>query len=140
MRNQLFIDGQFADAADGATIDAVSPRDGAVLAKVAAAGHQDVDRAVAAARRAFDAGVWSGISPRHRKKVMLKFADLIRENAGELAELETLDVGSLHPAPPSAGGGNGAPAGCRRLTAQSRRTPPVTPPPPAPPRSRRTPP
>jgi len=90
-RNQLYIDGQFAHAADGATIEAVSPRDGAVIAKVAAAGQQDVDRAVAAARRAFDG--WASTSPRGRKKVMLKFAGLIRENAEELAQLETLDVG-----------------------------------------------
>jgi acyl-CoA reductase-like NAD-dependent aldehyde dehydrogenase len=93
LRNQLFIAGAFADAADGATIDAISPRDGAVLAKVAAAGRRDVDRAVTAARRAFDDGVWSGISPRKRKRVLLKLADLIRENTGPLAELETLDVG-----------------------------------------------
>ena len=92
-RNQLYIDGAFADAADGATIDAISPRDGAVLAKVAAAGQQDVDRAVAAARRVFDAGTWSAVAPRQRKNVMLKLADLIRENAEELAQLETLDVG-----------------------------------------------
>ena len=92
-RNQLYIDGAFADAADGATIDAISPRDGAVLAKVAAAGQQDVDRAVAAARRVFDAGTWSAVAPRQRKNVMLKLAGLIRENAEELAQLETLDVG-----------------------------------------------
>jgi acyl-CoA reductase-like NAD-dependent aldehyde dehydrogenase len=92
-RNQLYIDGAFADAADGATIDAVSPRDGAVLAKVAAAGQQDVDRAVAAARRVFEAGAWSAVAPRQRKNVLLKLADLIRENAEELARLETLDVG-----------------------------------------------
>ena len=92
-RHQLFVDGAFADAADGATLDAVSPRDGAVLAKVAAAGEQDVDRAVAAARRAFGAGVWSGVAPRQRKQVLLRLAELIRENADELAMLETLDVG-----------------------------------------------
>jgi acyl-CoA reductase-like NAD-dependent aldehyde dehydrogenase len=93
VRNQLYIDGAFADAADGATIEAVSPRDGAVLAKVAAAGPADADRAVTAARRVFDAGSWSGIAPRQRKHVLLRFADLIRENAEELAQLETLDVG-----------------------------------------------
>jgi len=92
-RNQLYIDGAFADAADGATIEAISPRDGAVLAKVAAAGRQDVDRAVAAARRVFEAGSWSAVAPRQRKQVLLRFADLIRSNAEELAQLETLDVG-----------------------------------------------
>jgi acyl-CoA reductase-like NAD-dependent aldehyde dehydrogenase len=93
IRNQLYIDGAFADAADGATIEAVSPRDGAVIAKVAAAGQQDVDRAVAAARRVFEAGTWSAVAPRQRKNVLLKLADLIREHAEELAQLETLDVG-----------------------------------------------
>jgi acyl-CoA reductase-like NAD-dependent aldehyde dehydrogenase len=92
-RSQLYIDGAFADAADGATIEAVSPRDGAVLAKVAAAGQPDVDRAVAAARRVFEAGTWSAVAPRQRKVVLLKLADLIRANAEELAQLETLDVG-----------------------------------------------
>jgi 4-(gamma-glutamylamino)butanal dehydrogenase len=91
MRTQLYVNGEFADAADGATLDAVSPRDGAVIAKVAAAGQRDVDRAVAAARRAF--GDWSGASPRGRKQVLLAFAELIRENAEELAQLETQDVG-----------------------------------------------
>jgi acyl-CoA reductase-like NAD-dependent aldehyde dehydrogenase len=91
MRNQLYINGAFTDAADGATIDAVSPRDGAVLAKIAAAGQQDVDRAVAAARAASDG--WAAMSPRGRKRVLLRLAELIRENADELARLETLDVG-----------------------------------------------
>ena len=91
IRNQLYIDGQFSDAADGATIEAVSPRDGSVIAKVAAAGQQDVNRAVAAARRAF--GGWAGTSPRGRKKVLLKLAGLIREHGEELAQLETADVG-----------------------------------------------
>jgi gamma-glutamyl-gamma-aminobutyraldehyde dehydrogenase/4-guanidinobutyraldehyde dehydrogenase/NAD-dependent aldehyde dehydrogenase len=93
MRNQLYIDGAFTDAADGATLDAVTPRDGSVITRVAAAGQADVDRAVAAARRASDG--WAGASPRARKNVLLKFADLIRENTEELAQLETQDAG--HP-------------------------------------------
>jgi len=91
VRTQLYINGAFTDAADGATLDAVSPRDGSVLAKVAAAGQQDVDLAVAAARRASDG--WAGASPRERKKVLLAFAGLIRENTEELAQLETQDMG-----------------------------------------------
>jgi acyl-CoA reductase-like NAD-dependent aldehyde dehydrogenase len=91
IRNQLYIDGAFTDAADGATIEAVSPRDGSVITKVAAAGPEDVNRAVASARRAF--GGWAGASPRRRKKVLLAFAELVRENAAELARLESLDVG-----------------------------------------------
>jgi acyl-CoA reductase-like NAD-dependent aldehyde dehydrogenase len=93
MRNQLYIDGAFTDAADGATIKSVSPRDGSVLTELAAAGQQDVDRAVAAARRAFGSGAWSAVAPRERKVVLLRLAELMRENLEELAQLETADVG-----------------------------------------------
>nr|WP_277349834.1 aldehyde dehydrogenase [Planosporangium thailandense] len=91
----LYIDGSFVDAADGATFVTTSPRDGTDLAWVAAAGEADVDRAVRAARTAFDDGRWAGASPRHRKKVLLRLADLMREHHEELALLETLDAG--HP-------------------------------------------
>ena len=57
------IDGAYADAADGATFEALSPIDGRKLADVAACGQADVDRAVAAARRAFEAGAWSALAP-----------------------------------------------------------------------------
>jgi gamma-glutamyl-gamma-aminobutyraldehyde dehydrogenase/4-guanidinobutyraldehyde dehydrogenase/NAD-dependent aldehyde dehydrogenase len=94
-RTRLYIDGGFADAADGATFAATSPRDGAEIAHVAAAGPADVDRAVRAARAAFQDGRWANASPRHRKQVMLRWADLVREHLEELALLETLDAG--HP-------------------------------------------
>ncbi len=90
---QAFIDGKYVDAASGATFDCVSPIDGRVLAKVAAAQAEDVDRAVRSARSAFDKGRWSQQSPAARKRVLLRFADLIREHGEELALLETLDVG-----------------------------------------------
>ncbi|QPC41615.1 aldehyde dehydrogenase [Kaustia mangrovi] len=92
-RNQAFIDGSFVGAASGATFDCISPIDGKVLTRVAACDKEDVDRAVAAARRAFDAGVWSDIAPRKRKKILLKFATLIDDHKDELALLETLDMG-----------------------------------------------
>ena len=91
--SRAFVDGAYADAADGATLDAVSPRDGRLLARVAACGPADVDRAVAAARRAFDDGRWRDATPRHRKTVLLRLASLVREHAVELALLESLDVG-----------------------------------------------
>ena len=94
-RTRLYVDGAFTDAADGATFAATSPRDGTELAQVAAGGPADIDRAVRAARAAFEDGRWSLASPRHRKQVMLRFADLLREHADELALLETLDAG--HP-------------------------------------------
>ena len=92
-RHQAFIDGRYLDAASGQAFDCVSPIDGRVLAKVAQCGQVDIDRAVVAARRAFDAGKWSDAAPRHRKKVILKFAQLIEQHADELALLESLDMG-----------------------------------------------
>jgi acyl-CoA reductase-like NAD-dependent aldehyde dehydrogenase len=71
----------------------VSPIDGRLLAPVASTDAADVDLAVAAARRAFESGVWSRRAPRERKKVLLRFAQLIEQHAEELALLETLDMG-----------------------------------------------
>ncbi|AWP75302.1 aldehyde dehydrogenase [Bordetella bronchiseptica] len=90
---RAYIDGAYCDAADGATFAAHSPIDGRKLADVAACGAADVDRAVAAARRAFEAGVWSGLAPRERKHRLLRLAALITEHQEELALLETLDMG-----------------------------------------------
>ena len=92
-RNQGFIDGKFVDAASGETFDCVSPVDGAVLAKVAAGGPEDIDRAVKAARIAFEKGAWADQPPRARKRTLIKLADLIAKHADELALLETLDMG-----------------------------------------------
>ncbi|SLN43917.1 aldehyde dehydrogenase [Oceanibacterium hippocampi] len=92
-RNQAFINGQYVDAASGKTFDCVSPVDGKVLTRVAACDTADVDRAVAAARAAFDAGYWSRLAPARRKKVLQKFAALILSHKDELALLETLDMG-----------------------------------------------
>ncbi len=93
IRGQAFIDGRFTDAASGETFDDISPRDGAVIARVAACDREDVDRAVAAARRAFEAGVWRDRSPKERKKVLQRFAALLEKHMDELAVLETLDMG-----------------------------------------------
>jgi len=90
---RAYIDGAYCDAADGATFAASSPIDGRRLADVAACGQADVDRAVAAARRAFEAGVWSQLAPRQRKERLLRLARLIDEHTEELALLETLDMG-----------------------------------------------
>ncbi|MGE8621094.1 MAG: aldehyde dehydrogenase family protein, partial [Achromobacter spanius] len=90
---QAYIDGAYCDAADGATFAASSPIDGRKLADVAACGQADVDRAVAAARRAFEAGVWSQLAPRQRKERLLRLAALIDQHTEELALLETLDMG-----------------------------------------------
>jgi acyl-CoA reductase-like NAD-dependent aldehyde dehydrogenase len=101
-RNQAFINGKHVAAASGKTFDCVSPIDGKVLTKVAECDSEDVNRAVAAARAAFEKGSWSTIHPAKRKRVLLKFAELILKHKDELALLETLDVGK--PISSSAGG------------------------------------
>jgi 4-guanidinobutyraldehyde dehydrogenase/NAD-dependent aldehyde dehydrogenase len=93
IEHRAFIDGRYVEAADGATFACVSPRDGRVLTRIAACGREDVERAVAAARRSFEAGVWSRQAPAARKKVLLALAELIMANRDELALLETLDMG-----------------------------------------------
>jgi acyl-CoA reductase-like NAD-dependent aldehyde dehydrogenase len=90
---RLFIGGQWREAADGARTEVVDPSRGAVVTTVAEAGTADVDAAVRAAREAFDAGRWSGLSGRERGRILYRVAELIRENADEIARLESLDVG-----------------------------------------------
>jgi acyl-CoA reductase-like NAD-dependent aldehyde dehydrogenase len=92
-RRELYIDGRFKPALSGATFDCISPIDGRVLAQVASGDAADVDAAVASARAAFDRGDWSRAKPAHRKQVLLRFAELLRKHADELALTETLDVG-----------------------------------------------
>jgi acyl-CoA reductase-like NAD-dependent aldehyde dehydrogenase len=93
IRHQLFIDGRFVDAADGATLATLNPHDNTPIAEVAMAGREDVDRAVAAAQRAF--GPWSRMGAADRGRILLKLADVIESNAEDLARLESLDTG--HP-------------------------------------------
>ncbi|HVG47092.1 MAG TPA: aldehyde dehydrogenase family protein, partial [Rubellimicrobium sp.] len=94
-RHQAFIGGRFVDAASGGTFESVNPATGEVLTRVASCDRPDVDRAVVAARRAFDSGVWSHAAPSHRKEVLLRLAGLIRANLEELALLDSLDMGKL---------------------------------------------
>ena len=90
---QAFIDGKFCDAADGQKFETINPATGQVLASVAHCKAVDVDRAVAAARRVFNAGTWSRAEPELRKEVLLKVAALVRRHTPELAVLESLDTG-----------------------------------------------
>ena len=92
-RTQLFIDGKFVDAASGKTFESINPRDGSLIANVAEGDAQDINRAVAAAKKSFDAGTWREMAPLDRKTIMLKWVALIRENAEELALLETMNCG-----------------------------------------------
>jgi acyl-CoA reductase-like NAD-dependent aldehyde dehydrogenase len=92
-RTEAFIDGRFVPAASGETFADVAGRDGSMIAEVASGGVEDVRRAVAAARVSFDDRRWSDRAPTDRKKILLRFAERIREQHDELALLESLDVG-----------------------------------------------
>ena len=92
-RTKAFIDGQFRDAASGATFATENPATGEVITEVSAGDEQDIDTAVRAARRAFDDGRWARMAPADRKKVLLRFADLIEANTDELATLDALEAG-----------------------------------------------
>ncbi|MGW0189621.1 aldehyde dehydrogenase family protein [Streptomyces sp. NPDC003362] len=87
----LFIDGEFAEAADGKVFKTVSPSTEEVLSEVAQAGEADVDRAVKAARKAFEK--WSALPGSERAKYLFRIARIIQERSRELAVLETLDNG-----------------------------------------------
>jgi len=93
LQTHLLIDGKFSPAASGETFVTVSPIDFSALADVAKAGVADVDRAVMAARREFDAGKWPGMQPFARGKVLRAIADGIRARAARIAEIETRNGG-----------------------------------------------
>src|SRR4051794_34470653 len=91
-RYQLFIDGQFVDAESGKTFETPNPATGETFAEVAEADQSDIDKAVAAAREAFE-GKWSKMSARDRGRLIYKLSQLIERDAAQLAELETRDNG-----------------------------------------------
>jgi acyl-CoA reductase-like NAD-dependent aldehyde dehydrogenase len=90
--HRLLIGGERTDAADGRSFETVDPSTGQPIADVAHAGAEDVDRAVQAARAAFE-GKWRKLPAAARTGLMLKLADVVEEHSGELAELESLDTG-----------------------------------------------
>jgi phenylacetaldehyde dehydrogenase len=90
---KMLINGQWVEAASGKTFDTYNPATGEVLAKVAEGDREDIDRAVKAARKAFEEGPWPDMKPAERAKLIWKLADLIDQHRDELAELETLDNG-----------------------------------------------
>jgi len=92
-KRQLFIDGRFVDAASGRTFETPNPATGETLATVAEGDAEDIDRAVRAARRAFDDGPWGRMSPSERGRIIWRIGDLILDHVEELAQLETLDNG-----------------------------------------------
>lgn len=88
---QLFIDGKFEDGESERTL--INPADGSVLCKVAEASKKQVEKAIQAARKAFDHGPWPRLTAQERAAILSKIADKIDENADELAELEVLNAG-----------------------------------------------
>ncbi|RBW63317.1 aldehyde dehydrogenase [Ruegeria sp. A3M17] len=90
----LLIDGRHEAAAEGGQLDVISPIDGQVLTQIAEGTSEDMERAIAAARTAFEDGRWSRTAPPVRKKVLLKLADLIEKHALELAVLGVRDNGT----------------------------------------------
>jgi len=92
-RPTLLINGQWVPAASGRTFATVNPADGSELAQIAAGDREDVDRAVVAAREAYEHGPWSRMPPAERGKLIWRLGDLIDANLDELAQLETLDNG-----------------------------------------------
>src|SRR5438105_3243926 len=90
---KLFIGGRWVDSASGKTFDTLDPATGEVLASVAEGSAEDVDRAVAAARRSFDSGVWRDLPPAERARALWRVGDMIEDRALEFAQLDSLDNG-----------------------------------------------
>jgi betaine-aldehyde dehydrogenase len=91
--HQLYINGEFVAPQSSATIDVLDPATGDVIARVPDANAEDVDRAVRAARAAFDEGPWKEATAQDRGRVLFKLAEIVRARADELAELETRNSG-----------------------------------------------
>ena len=91
--HRMLIDGRLVAAASGKTFPVYNPANGEVITHVPEAEAEDVNRAVAAARRAFDEGPWPRMSPSERGRIMWKLAELIEQHTDEFAELESLDNG-----------------------------------------------
>jgi aldehyde dehydrogenase (NAD+) len=92
-QTKLLINNEWVEPSDGGTFETYNPATGKVLAKVAAAGAKDVDRAVKSARKALETGPWGKIDAVERGRLLFKLADLIEKQADELAALESLNCG-----------------------------------------------
>jgi phenylacetaldehyde dehydrogenase len=92
-KQKMLINGKWVDSASGKTFPTYNPATGEVLSNVAEGDREDIDRAVKAARAAFEKGPWSKISPSERGRMMWRLADLIEKHTEEFAQLESLDNG-----------------------------------------------
>ena len=88
---KMLIDGKWVDAASGKKFETHNPATGELLATVAEGDAEDINRAVAAARRAFE-GPWSKVKPFERQNMLLRLADLVEKNFEELSQLDTVDM------------------------------------------------
>jgi aldehyde dehydrogenase (NAD+) len=93
LQTDLFINGEFVPSASGRRFITSNPATGETLAEVAEAGREDLDRAVAAARKAFESGPWASMKPRERGRILIKSAELLFSRAEEFGRVETLDNG-----------------------------------------------
>jgi acyl-CoA reductase-like NAD-dependent aldehyde dehydrogenase len=93
LRTDLFINGEFLPAASGKRFATVNPATGETIAEVAEAGPADLDRAVAAARAAFESGPWASMKPRQRGRILTRAAELLLSRVEEFGRVETLDNG-----------------------------------------------
>jgi len=91
--HKMLINGKWVEAASGKTFDSFNPATGGVLARVAEGDREDINRAVKAARAAFETGRWSQLTPSERGRLIWNLADLLEDNLEEFAELESLDNG-----------------------------------------------
>uniref|UniRef100_A0A3Q4HJQ6 10-formyltetrahydrofolate dehydrogenase n=1 Tax=Neolamprologus brichardi TaxID=32507 RepID=A0A3Q4HJQ6_NEOBR len=96
MPHQLFINGEFVDAEGGKTYKTINPTDGAAICDVSLAQISDVDRAVGAAKEAFEEGEWGKMNPRDRGRLIYRLADLMEEHQEELATIEAIDSGAVY--------------------------------------------
>lgn len=91
--HSMLIDGKWVDAVSGARLEVHDPADEKLIATVPEGDQQDIDLAVAAARRAFESGEWHDMRPAQRERLLLKLADLVEANAQNIAEIESIDNG-----------------------------------------------
>ncbi|KAM4581726.1 cytosolic 10-formyltetrahydrofolate dehydrogenase [Fundulus diaphanus] len=94
--HQLFISGEFVDAEGGKTYKTINPTNGTAICEVSLAQISDVDKAVAAAKEAFEEGEWGKMNPRDRGRLIYKLADLMEEHQEELATIEAIDSGAVY--------------------------------------------
>uniref|UniRef100_UPI00398E9FB9 cytosolic 10-formyltetrahydrofolate dehydrogenase-like n=1 Tax=Pristiophorus japonicus TaxID=55135 RepID=UPI00398E9FB9 len=96
MPHQAFINGQFVDAEGGKWYNSINPTDGSVICRVSLAQVSDVDRAVAAAKVAFETGEWGRMNPRDRGRLIYRLTDLMEQHQEELATIEAIDSGAVY--------------------------------------------